>query len=335
MKYIKKDQLPRLLSSMGAVYAPVEKGGEVVFDRWEEGDTLRLDVTSADKSPKDILFPQWEDLMQFRREGKTIEITEEARSSEDYVIFGARACDIQALRVLDRVFLCDPVDTYYQARRERGVIVGLACAEPEKSCFCTVFGIDPANPQCDVALWEDGDGYGWKPMTEKGEKLTSSWPGQDKDVDLAAIQAGIRKRISEMPFASLNLDAIKGMSQEDMFSSSKWARLSTSCLGCGACTFSCPTCQCYDIRDYDTGHGIRRYRCWDSCMYSDFTLMAGGQPRTTQLQRYRQRFMHKLCYFPENNDGMFSCVGCGRCVRKCPMHLNIAKVIKSLGEVGK
>ena len=46
-------------------------------------------------------------------------------------------------------------------------------------------------------------------------------------------------------------------------------------------------------------------------------------------QRFRQRFMHKLVYFPANNDGMYSCVGCGRCVEKCPSSLNIVKVIKA------
>ena len=66
-------------------------------------------------------------------------------------------------------------------------------------------------------------------------------------------------------------------------------------------------------------------------MYSDFTMMAAGNNRTTQLQRFRQRFMHKLVYFPDNNDGMYSCVGCGRCVEKCPQSLNIVKVIKRMG----
>ena len=67
-------------------------------------------------------------------------------------------------------------------------------------------------------------------------------------------------------------------------------------------------------------------------MYSDFTLMAHGTPRPNQLERFRQRFMHKLVYFPANNEGMYSCVGCGRCVNKCPVSMNIAKVIKALGE---
>ena len=106
------------------------------------------------------------------------------------------------------------------------------------------------------------------------------------------------------------------------------------CIACGTCTFVCPTCQCYDIKDYTTKDGIQRYRCWDSCMYSDFTLMAGGQNRTTQLQRFRQRFMHKLVYYPDRYDGMFSCVGCGRCVDKCPQSLNIVKVIKTFQKGG-
>ena len=105
-----------------------------------------------------------------------------------------------------------------------------------------------------------------------------------------------------------------------------------NCIECGTCTFVCPTCQCYDIKEFDSGRLVRRFRCWDSCMYSDFTKMSAGQPRPTQLERFRQRFMHKLVYFPDNNEGLFGCVGCGRCLAKCPIHMNIVKVIKTLGE---
>ena len=34
-------------------------------------------------------------------------------------------------------------------------------------------------------------------------------------------------------------------------------------------------------------------------MYSDFTKMSAGQPRLTQMERFRQRFMHKLVYYPD------------------------------------
>jgi heterodisulfide reductase subunit C len=121
-------------------------------------------------------------------------------------------------------------------------------------------------------------------------------------------------------------------SWDDAEENAKWAKLSEACLGCGTCTFVCPTCQCYDIRDFDTGHGIDRFRCWDSCMYSDFTKMAHGNPRLSQKERFRQRFMHKLVYYPENNEGIFGCVGCGRCVEKCPISMNIVKVMRTLAK---
>ena len=121
----------------------------------------------------------------------------------------------------------------------------------------------------------------------------------------------------------------------DLFHSPVWDELAESCLGCGTCTFVCPTCQCYDVQDFDNGREVRRFRCWDSCMYSDFTMMAHGTNRPTQKERFRQRFMHKLVYYPNNNDGVFGCVGCGRCLQKCPIHMNIVKVAKKLKEVSK
>ena len=149
------------------------------------------------------------------------------------------------------------------------------------------------------------------------------------------IKSSIRRKLEKLPLAGLSTDDFGAGKTDKFFNDPEWAGLSESCLGCGTCTFVCPTCQCYDIRDFDTGHGVIRYRCWDSCMYSEFTKMSAGQPRLTQLERFRQRFMHKLVYYPDNNDGMFSCVGCGRCLQKCPIQMNIVKVMKRLGGEAK
>ena len=131
-------------------------------------------------------------------------------------------------------------------------------------------------------------------------------------------QAAIRAVMEKLPLKDLDLTGFDGDHLMEHFNIPAWAKLSESCLGCGTCTFVCPTCQCYDVRDFDTGHGVRRFRCWDSCMYSDFTMMAHGTNRPTQLERFRQRFMHKLVYFPANNDGIYGCVGCGRCLSQMP-----------------
>ena len=337
MRQFPESKVLDIISSISCpVYAPVEDGSMVVYSRYEDGMTLRLDKIATDKTPKDILFPQWENLMHFRMEGKTIELTEEKRMEEDYVIFGVRGCDLQAFKVLDKVFLSDPIDTYYAARREHGTVVALACTSMKDSCFCKNFGVDPANPDADVVLWLIGDDYYCEAYTDKGRDLMAKWDTREaEDGPVEWIKGEISKKYESLPFAHLNLTGIDGDHLKENFNSPKWKKLSMACLGCGSCTFACPTCQCYDIRDYDAGNGIQRYRCWDSCMYSDFTLMAHGTNRPTQLERYRQRFMHKLVYFPSNNDGMYSCVGCGRCIEKCPMNLNIVKVIKALGEDAK
>ena len=150
-----------------------------------------------------------------------------------------------------------------------------------------------------------------------------------------AEKAEIRNRIEKLPLSGLSTEAFGGGKTMDYFNSPLWDELSANCLGCGTCTFVCPTCQCYDIKDYNTGKGVQRFRCWDSCMYSDFTKMAHGNIRNSQKERFRQRFMHKLVYFPENNEGIFGCVGCGRCLAKCPISMNIVKVMKTVGGAEK
>ncbi len=333
MKKISLNALGALFAKIAStmkLYAPIEKAGQVDFYEWNESEKVRLDVLKTVKSAKDVFFPQVEDLLKFRVEGKSIEMNEAPKCEDDFVVFGVRGCDARSFELLDRVFLVDPRDEFYAARRAHGIIVTLACGAPEESCFCTNFGIDPANPGGDASAWIVGEELYIEPHTERGAALIADL----EDADASSVEAA-KKEISaiaeRLPFANLDLTGFDGEHLMEKFDDPAWERLSKACLGCGTCTFVCPTCQCYDIRDFDTGHGVTRYRCWDSCMYSDFTLMAAENSRHTQLQRFRQRFMHKLVYFPSNNDGLYSCVGCGRCVAKCPQNLNIVKVIKALG----
>lgn len=329
--------IPKLFaafSEKNAVYAPVKDGDVTNYKFWDEEKEVCLTNLNTVKSPKDIFFPQSENLVAFKRNEKTIDIIENKDPSEPTVLFGVRACDLKGIEVLDKVFLAEPVDTYYAKRRETVTVVALACKEPEETCFCNVFGIDPTNPVADATAWISGDELYIKADTEKGESILNTAKdllSETDDSEVAKQREEVKEIMKKLPFADLSLESFDGEHLMEKFESEKWKELSQSCLGCGTCTFVCPTCQCYDIRDYDTGHGIKRFRCWDSCMYSDFTKMAHGNPRTSQVERFRQRFMHKLVYFPANNDGMYSCVGCGRCVQKCPVSMNIVKVIKALG----
>ena len=340
MYKIAKENLSALFQKIAGeqeLYLPVNISGQVNFAAWTEDANVDLDTLKSVKSPKDAFFPQSENLYTVRKEDKKIKIDPEALKDQDFVVFGMKACDVKGVEVLDKVFLVDPVDTFYAARRAHGTIVAMACHEPEETCFCKVFGVDCAEPVADVATWMiDGELY-WKALTSKGEALTAKVAGLLTDADEAKVEeekTAIRAIVEKLPYSNISLEGWNGDVLLDKFNSPVWEELYKPCLACGTCTFVCPTCQCYDIKDYDTGHGVKRYRCWDSCMYSDFTMMAHGNNRNSQMQRFRQRFMHKLVYFPANNDGMYSCVGCGRCIEKCQSALNIVKVIKAFENQG-
>lgn len=343
MYKIAKENLSALFRKIAAsqeLYLPVKVSDQVNFRVWSEDAQADLDTLKTVKSPKDAFFPQCENLYSVKKEGRKLSVEPGTLKEADFVVFGMKACDVQGVKVLDKVFLADPVDTYYAARREHGTIVAMACHEPEESCFCKVFGIDCADPSADVAVWMAEKELYWKPLTEKGQTLTESVKellenADQKDEEIIEEEkAKIRSIVEKLPYSGLSLEGWNGDALTEKFNSTVWEELYKPCLACGTCTFVCPTCQCYDIKDYDTGHGVLRYRCWDSCMYSDFTMMAHGNNRTSQMQRFRQRFMHKLVYFPANNDGMYSCVGCGRCVEKCPASLNIVKVVKAFQKAG-
>ena len=314
------------------LYVPADnKDGNAVYTEWSDGIELS-DALNTAKSPKDFFFPQFENLMEFKVEGKSIEVNDIREASEDFVVFGVRACDVKSFEILDRVFLVEPYDSYYASRREHGVIISMACTRPTETCFCGTFGIDCTNPGGDIAVWKTEDAYYWQANTEKGEKLLNSLGLENCNDDAVNAQKEkTAKVMSKLPLANLTTDSFGGGKTMEIFNRPEWKTLSESCLGCGTCTFVCPTCQCYDVKDYNTGNGILRFRCWDSCMYSDFTKMAHGNNRLSQVERFRQRFMHKLVYFPENNEGIFGCVGCGRCLAKCPISMNIVKVMKTIG----
>lgn len=322
------------LSEAGKLYLPVDNEKDnAEYTEWTPGTVMSNKLNTV-RSPKDFFFPQVENLMEFKTSGKNIELIDIREDTDDFVVFGVRACDVKSFEVLDNVFLKDPVDTYYKNRREHGVIVSLACTRPAETCFCSTFGIDASSPAGDVSAWMTDDALYLNANTEKGAKLVESLGGlasECNDGAVTAQQENTRKIMKKLPLADLTTDAFGGDKTETFFNAPEWATLSESCLGCGTCTFVCPTCQCYDIKDFNTGKGVIRFRCWDSCMYSEFTRMAHGNNRLSQLERFRQRFMHKLVYYPANNDGMFSCVGCGRCLAKCPISMNIVKVMKTLG----
>jgi len=340
MYKIAVSMLPRLFERIAAqyqLYLPVKDSDVTNFAAWDADCTVDFDVLKTANTPKHLFLPQVEELYTASITGSEISVQSASLEQSPFVIFGVRACDATSLEILDIVYLDEPVDKFYEARRAAGVIVALACSNPRPACFCNAFGIDAASPNADVATWLIDDDLFWSPLTAKGTELTDCIidlleTTDDRDVSLQ--QAAIHKAIAELPYSSMSIRRDSADDLLDVFNSSLWDSVSAACISCSSCTFICPTCQCYDITDFDTGSCIHKFRCWDSCMNSDFTQMAHGNPRKTRKERFRQRFMHKLVYHPDNNNGQYSCVGCGRCVNQCPAGLHIIKVIKEMEVCG-
>ena len=176
MKKCPISQLDNLFAAIAGkqkLYIPTGEAKTAAFKPWEEGMQLTSALNTV-RSAKDLFFPQVENLVNFKVTGKQIEVIENRDPAEPFVVFGVRACDCRSFDILDKVFLCDPVDTYYQTRRECGVIMTLACSEPEETCFCTAFGIDPTDPAGDVSCWMSGEELYLRANTAKGEALLGS-----------------------------------------------------------------------------------------------------------------------------------------------------------------
>ncbi|WP_288506895.1 4Fe-4S dicluster domain-containing protein [uncultured Treponema sp.] len=334
----KIDSLFELIGSKQPLYLPVDNNsGKADFAKWQKGTKLSEKLKTT-RSAKDFFFPKTEHLVSYEMSGKEVKVVDPRKDVEDFVIFGVRACDARGFTAIDNVYLnMNPVDSYYKNRREHGTVIVLACNEPAKTCFCSTFGIDAslAKPAGDVSCWLADGKYYFEANTDKGKAFVENAKSALEDADTSAVEAcrkDIAEKVEKFPFAHLDLSKFQGKDMLKIFNSKIWDKVSEPCVGCGTCTYVCPTCMCFDVRDFATSNGVRQIRCWDSCMYNDFTQMAAENPRHTQKERSRQRFMHKLMYYPMAHDGMFSCVGCGRCVENCPVNMNIVKVIKAVNE---
>lgn len=341
----KIDSLFALIGEKQPLYLPVDNtAGKADFKKWENGVKLSSNLKTV-RSAKDFFFPKTEHMVSYEMNGKEITVTDPRKDVEDFVIFGVRACDAVGFACIDDVYLnMTPVDSYYKNRRDHGTVIVLACNNPEKTCFCSTYGIDASLSSSkngsagDVSCWLKDGTYYFAANTDKGKAFLDKAKsvladGGDKAVE--ECKKDISAKVEALPFAHLDLSKVGDVKPEQMmkiFNSKVWDKAAEPCVGCGTCTYVCPTCMCFDVRDFNTGKGIRQIRCWDSCMYNDFTQMAAENPRHTQKERSRQRFMHKLVYYPMAHKGLFSCVGCGRCLESCPVNMNAVKVLKAISE---
>jgi len=340
-RVVNKERLPEFLDRLAreqVLIAPVQEEDTItLFKRVSGADEVTLDYTNSDVPPKVFFFPQTEKLLTFNTAGGALEIKKDG-GTEKRVLFGMRPCDIKSIEAMDPVFNGTFKDEYFAEKRENTVMIGLSCSRVLSTCFCGAFNSGPCDGRgADLMFTEVGDCYYVEINTKKGHTLVEAhsqcFSGQGI-AEAAKNKAERQNELSDSFFRKVDLKGVKEILDQH-FELPYWDKISQKCLGCGICTFVCPTCHCFDIFDHVTGgYTGDRFRCWDSCMFSEFTRMAGGHnPRPSKKERVRNRFMHKLKYHLDRYQ-LEGCVGCGRCIEKCPVNMDITKIIKDLKEVG-
>ena len=153
-------ELPSLVSAFMETYevvAPVKRDQGYAFETIESPDDIELAYPTTMASPKKYFLPPEETLMSF--DARTNSVTDFAAEITPRVIFGAHACDINAVNRLDLVFKDGRYpDPYYVARRNATLIVGISCM-PSETCFCHLWGSDEARFGYDLFLQDIGGKY--------------------------------------------------------------------------------------------------------------------------------------------------------------------------------
>lgn len=328
MFILEKEKIKKLLSGWEQdyeVYVPqrVEDYSEFLPYNSEK-DIVLSDPHNTRYPPKAQFLPQSEVMLKYnRRLGKFEQVNLEPRPR---ILFGIRPCDAKAVTLLDTVFNTDEDrDPYWTSRRSATILIGFGCINPPQTCFCTTVGSGPFNHDgLDVIITEIDDLLYIEVISKKVENLfaglKTATPGQEQAIHEKQIE------IHEQMVPAFSTDGLKEK-LDRIFDSNYWDEISESCLGCGICTFLCPTCFCFDIVDEEQRN--ERIRNWDTCMFRIYSQEASGHnPRPTRRERTRQRLMHKYSYWLDHI-GQIGCTGCGRCVRYCPVGLDIRAMLRS------
>jgi sulfhydrogenase subunit beta (sulfur reductase) len=347
MKVLSAEGLRAWLTTLiarGPLIAPVTDGPVVRYRQVRSADEVLFEFGRLDLPLKEFFFPATETMLHIRLGEDEVQLSEPAwdddalsrlgelpqqggekrdSASEEPVIFGAHPCDVRALEVLDALLLDEPVDTYYARRRERTALIGVACQDLGPECFCTRVGVTPDDPSgMDVMLTPLDEGFAIEALTERGGRLLEGLPLTDVE--------------GEVPRKSWTVGDVPPQAVwVERFEDPYWSRLADRCLSCRLCTYVCPTCRCFDVRDYSEGlepgaERFERLRCWDSCLAVNYRTIAGGHnPRPTKMHRLRNRFYCKFLYYPADF-GPVACVGCGRCITQCPVNIDIAEVLEEM-----
>lgn len=339
---LKKEKLKSFLrAAMGdfCLIGPVEeKNNDFLLQETEDPEKINLNYDTASNSLKEFLFPRREKIFSYEsRPGALTKIIPAGDTMRRPIIFfGVRSCDIRAVYFLDLFFGREPRDMPYLRKRNKSILISLACNRPPMgSCFCVYTNKSGPFLQqgegFDLQFIDLSSDYLVEVGSSKGKMLIKKYikffmtAGKDavnkivvlKEACLSGFAlkydlAGVRNKLK-----NANLHEV-------------WKELGKRCTNCGGCEFICPTCFCFYQQDLKSSKDKgERIRAWDSCTFIGYSRMAGDSAtHEKNSDRVSRRFFCKLynCY---SWFGVFGCTGCGRCSFVCPVNLDMESFIRS------
>ncbi len=305
------------------IYGPaLDEKGTVRFRKLEHFSELVNDRQS-DFSPKEVYYPISQTLFRFDENNYSTAVPE---AGKPLLIF-AHPCDINAIRRLDNIFLKNggQADLYYAAQRSRVRFALLECPENGyPGCWCVSMGTNKAEDYV-LAVRVSADGT---QMLVRDKALLPCFAGVcERDYAPSFVEQNARE--AHLP----RVGAVKSL--QKVFDLEFWKDYNNRCISCGGCNTVCPTCSCYETADYLDQENSRRgerKRVWASCMIPEFTRTAGGhvaRPTPEKLMRFKA--LHKVFDYNTRFGGKeHMCVGCGRCVLRCPEEIDFLDTVNRL-----
>lgn len=344
-RIVEKSDLLELIDELSrerTIIGPVAREERYFYEAVKSVRELDLGFNYCVYGPRAFLFPSTETLFKFDQADGSFETTP-VIDQQPQAFVGVHPCDINAIRLLDRVFSREHRDEHYLARREATMIVGIDCPrECTDGVFCSDMKTNAAEDGFDVMCYplaEDRKGqvtYGVIFGTKTGrEWILYHQVGRAPSVkDERAFQqyqqAKDRSFTRKIPY---DVDELPGLLDRS-YDSLLWEATARRCYSCGSCNLSCPTCYCFDVYDeldLTLAAGERK-REWDGCQLPNFALVAGDHNfRAKAASRLRHRIYRKGKWVRER-EGISGCVGCARCDRSCTAKISCVEIYNQLAE---
>jgi NAD-dependent dihydropyrimidine dehydrogenase PreA subunit len=325
VKFLDRNGLASLLAELSGeydLYAPQEIDGGLVLRRLgptREPPEVVWNEHRLREPLKSLWFQSAKVVAQWGQEPG-----EEPAPPRPRAVVGAKACDLRALEIIDKVFADHEFpEPAWCAARECNLIITGDCTGAAETCFCTMLGEAPhPDSGFDLNLAPVDGGYLVEVGSEKGENVVESFGALFKEPapEMAKQRDGHRARVAAEVEQINERFAVRDPFERSVEKNLKtriWGELAATCVQCNACNLVCPTCHCFLLKDVADEKACVRVSLWDSCFNAGYARMAGGgTPRLQLTERFKNHYFHKFVGFPRNW-GVTACTGCGRCIDAC------------------